>query len=491
MTTFQTIDYKMLIDGAQVDSNSGERFNRVSPGNDEVVGTYPSGDIADTEKAIAAARKAFDKGEWPRVSGATRARALRKVAELIEENLETLAQIESLEGGKPISQARGEMKSTAEIWYYAATLAQHSYGDSHNALGNDYLGVILKEPIGVVGMITPWNFPLLIISQKLPFALAVGCTAVVKPSNLTSGTTLMLGQYIQKAGIPNGVVNILTGGGSLIGNHIAAHKDIDMVTFTGSTDVGKKVMAAASQTVKKVSLELGGKNPQIIMADADLEAAADAVVFGVYFNQGECCNSGSRILVQKSISKKFMDIVSEKAKRVSVGDPLDDNVLVGAIASDAQLATIERYVEEGKKAGANLVLGGGRIATPAGRYFEPTIFTGVTPDMSIAKEEIFGPVLSVLEFDSIEDAIEIANSTIYGLSSGIWTENINQAITFAKGVRAGTVWVNCWMDGWPEMSFGGYGESGLGRELGRHAVDEFTELKTIAIHTGKRKDWLK
>jgi betaine-aldehyde dehydrogenase len=491
MTTFQTIDYKMLIDGAQVDSNSGERFNRVSPGNDEVVGTYPSGDIADTEKAIAAARKAFDKGEWPRVSGATRARALRKVAELIEENLETLAQIESLEGGKPISQARGEMKSTAEIWYYAATLAQHSYGDSHNALGNDYLGVILKEPIGVVGMITPWNFPLLIISQKLPFALAVGCTAVVKPSNLTSGTTLMLGQYIQKAGIPNGVVNILTGGGSLIGNHIAAHKDIDMVTFTGSTDVGKKVMAAASQTVKKVSLELGGKNPQIIMADADLEAAADAVVFGVYFNQGECCNSGSRILVQKSISKKFMDIVSEKAKRVSVGDPLDDNVLVGAIASDAQLATIERYVEEGKKAGANLVLGGGRIASPAGRYFEPTIFTGVTPDMSIAKEEIFGPVLSVLEFDSVEDAIEIANSTIYGLSSGIWTENINQAISFAKGVRAGTVWVNCWMDGWPEMSFGGYGESGLGRELGRHAVDEFTELKTIAIHTGKRKDWLK
>lgn len=491
MTTFQTIDYKMLIDGAQVDSNSGERFNRVSPGNDEVVGTYPSGDIADTEKAIAAARKAFDKGEWPRVSGATRARALRKVAELIEENLEALAQIESLEGGKPIAQARGEMKSTAEIWYYAATLAQHSYGDSHNALGDDYLGVILKEPIGVVGMITPWNFPLLIISQKLPFALAVGCTAVVKPSNLTSGTTLMLGQYIQKAGIPNGVVNILTGGGSLIGNHIAAHKDIDMVTFTGSTDVGKKVMAAASQTVKKVSLELGGKNPQIIMADADLEAAADAVVFGVYFNQGECCNSGSRILVQKSISKKFMEIVSEKAKRVSVGDPLDDNVLVGAIASDAQLATIERYVEEGKKAGANLVLGGGRIATSTGRYFEPTIFTGVTPDMSIAKEEIFGPVLSVLEFDSVEDAIEIANSTIYGLSSGIWTENISQAITFAKGVRAGTVWVNCWMDGWPEMSFGGYGESGLGRELGRHAVDEFTELKTIAIHTGKRKDWLK
>jgi betaine-aldehyde dehydrogenase len=491
MSTIQKIDYKMLINGQKVESRSGERFERVSPGHDVVVGTYPSGDLADTEAAIAAAREAFDKGEWPRVSGATRARALRKVAELIENNLEALAQIESLEGGKPIAQARGEMKSTAEIWYYAATLAQHSYGDSHNALGNDYLGVILKEPIGVVGMITPWNFPLLIISQKLPFALAVGCTAVVKPSNLTSGTTLMLGDFIQQAGIPNGVVNILTGGGSLIGNHLASHKDIDMVTFTGSTEVGKKVMAAAAQTVKKVSLELGGKNPQIIMADADLEAAADAVVFGVYFNQGECCNSGSRILVQRSISKKFMEIVTEKAKRVSVGDPLDSNVLVGAIASDAQLATIERYVEEGKKAGAQLTLGGSRMTTESGRYFEPTIFTGVTADMSIAKEEIFGPVLSVLEFYDVEEAISIANSTIYGLSSGIWTENINQALIFAKGSRAGTVWINCWMDGWPEMSFGGYGESGLGRELGRHAVDEFTELKTIAIHTGKRKDWLK
>lgn len=490
MTTIEKIQYKMLIDGKSVDAISGERFERTSPGHGVVVGSYPAADIADTDLAIAAARKAFDKGEWPKLSGAVRARALRKVAECITRDNEKLARIEALESGKPIAQARGEMTSTAEIWYYAATLAQHSYGDSHNALGNDYLGIILKEPIGVVGMITPWNFPLLIVSQKLPFALAVGCTAVVKPSGLTSGTTLMLADYIKEAGIPDGVVNIVSGSGG-VGARLAEHKDVDMITFTGSTEVGKKVMAAAAKTVKKVELELGGKNPQIIMADADLEAAADAVVFGVYFNQGECCNSGSRILVQRSIVNKFMEIVAEKAKRVKVGDPLDSNVLVGAIASDEQMSTIERYVEEGKKSGATLLLGGSQISTSEGRYFEPTIFTGVTEDMSIAKEEIFGPVLSVLEFDTVEEAIDLANSTLFGLSSGIWTENINDAIVFAKGVRAGTVWVNCWMDGWPEMSFGGYGESGLGRELGRHSVDEFTELKTIAIHTGKRGNWVK
>jgi betaine-aldehyde dehydrogenase len=490
MSTIENIQYKMLIDGNSVDAISGKRFERQSPGHNAIVGNYPEGGVADAELAIASARKAFDKGEWPKLSGAARAKALRKVAELIARDVEKLARVEALESGKPIAQARGEMSATADIWYYAATLAQHSYGDSHNALGNDYLGIIVKEPIGVVGMITPWNFPLLIVSQKLPFAMAVGCTAVVKPSEMTSGTTLMLGEYIKEAGIPDGVVNIVTGDG-VVGAHLAEHRDVDMITFTGSTEVGKKVMAAAAKTVKKVELELGGKNPQIVMADADLEAAADAVVFGVYFNQGECCNSGSRILVQRSIVKKFMEIVTEKAKRVSVGDPLDSNVLVGAIASDEQLATIERYVAEGKKDGATLVMGGSTMKTEEGRYFEPTIFTGVTAEMSIAKEEIFGPVLSVLEFDTVEDAIDLANSTLYGLSSGIWTENINDAVVFAKGVRAGTVWVNCWMDGWPEMSFGGYGESGLGRELGRHAVDEFTELKTIAIHTGKRKDWLK
>jgi betaine-aldehyde dehydrogenase len=490
MSQVKKFDHKMLIDGQFVEAIDGERFERISPSHDQVVGTYSLGKRADAKLAIAAARKAFDKGEWPRWSGSQRAKALRKVAELIAENKEELALIEVLESGKPISQSRSEMDSTVELWYYAATLAQHTYGDSHNAIGENYLGIILKEPIGVVGCITPWNFPLLIISQKLPYALAVGCTAVVKPSQLTPGTTLKLAEYIKKAGIPDGVVNVVSGYGE-VGAELSENPAVDMVTFTGSTTVGKQVMAAAAQTMKKVELELGGKNPQIVMNDADLEAAVDATVFGVYFNQGECCNSGSRILVQKGIASEFIAKVVEKSKRVTVGDPLDPNVLVGSIASEAQLNTITKYVDEGKANGASLLLGGESKSTSSGRFYEPTIFSGVTKDMSIAKEEIFGPVLSILEFETLDEAIEIANSTLFGLSSGIWTKDINAAIRFSKAVRSGTVWVNCWMDGFPEMSFGGFKESGIGRELGRHAVDEFTELKTIAINTGERNMWVK
>lgn len=483
-------DYQMFINGEFIEANSKERFERVSPSHDEVIGTYPLGAQVDTRAAIQAARVAFDKGPWPRLSGAERAKAIRKVAELIDQHKEELALIEALESGKPIAQAIGEVEGTVGLWYYAATLSQHSYGDSHNAIGENYLGIIIKEPIGVVGVITPWNFPLLIVSQKLPFALAVGCTAVVKPSQLTPGTTLKLAEFIQQAGIPEGVVNVVTGHGD-VGAEIAAHHDVDMVTFTGSTEVGKKVMAAASQTLKKVELELGGKNPQIVMNDADLEKAVDAIVFGVYFNQGECCNSGSRVLVQREIAQTLIAKVHEKAMQVKMGDPLDGDVLVGSIASEAQLETIKRYVSEGQASGAKLLLGGTQRKTNQGRYFEPTIFSEVKPEMSIAKEEIFGPVLSIIEFETLEQAIEIANSTLFGLSSGIWTQNIDSAIQFSKAVKSGTVWVNCWMDGFPEMSFGGYKESGIGRELGRHAIDEFTELKTIAIHTGPRNNWVK
>lgn len=483
-------DFKMLIDGSFVESTSGQRFDRISPSHDELVGTYPLGTVEDTRSAVRAARRAFDKGPWPKMSGAERAKVLRNVAELIEHDKLELAEIESLESGKPISQAIGEVEGTVGLWYYAATLAQHSYGDSHNALGEHYLGIIVKEPIGVVGVITPWNFPLLIVSQKLPFALAVGCTAVIKPSQLTPGTTLKLAEYAAKAGIPNGVVNVVTGHGD-VGAEISAHPDVDMVTFTGSTEVGKKVMSAAANTLKKVELELGGKNPQIVMNDADLEKAVDAIVFGVYFNQGECCNSGSRILVQQGIASALIAKVQEKSKQVKMGDPLESDVLVGSIASDAQLNTIKKFVEEGKTQGAKLLMGGSERRTDRGRYFEPTIFVEVTPQMSIAKEEIFGPVLSIIEFETLEDAIEIANSTMFGLSSGIWTKDIDTAIKFSKSVRSGTVWVNCWMDGFPELSFGGYKESGIGRELGRHAIDEFTELKTITIHTGPRNMWVK
>jgi len=483
-------NYQHLIDGKSIESKTGARFERVSPAHDETVGTYADGAIEDVDLAIQSARKAFDSGVWPRLSGSQRARHIRRVAELIERDLEKIALIEVLESGKPISQARDEIKSSAELWYYAATLSQHSYGDAHNAIGDDYLGMVLREPIGVVGVITPWNFPFLIASQKIPFAIALGCTTVVKPSQLTSGTTVVMAELVREAGIPDGVMNVVTGKGA-VGARLAEHPEVDMITFTGSTQIGKKVMAAAAGTVKKVELELGGKNPQIVMADADIESAVDAVVFGVYFNQGECCNSGSRIIVQDSIADEFLQKVVNRSKLVKVGDPLDPEVLVGAIASNDQLQTIERYVQEGLQSGAKLELGGNKLDTKIGRYFSPTVFAGVSENMSIAKEEIFGPVLSVLKFADLDDAVRIANSTLFGLSSGIWTSNVTSAMKFAKASRSGTVWVNCWMDGFPEMPFGGFGESGIGRELGRQAIQEFTETKTIAIHTGARKMWVK
>jgi len=424
------------------------------------------------------------------MAGAERARILLKVADLIRRDAEQLARTESLEMGKPISQARDEVEATAELWAYSATLARHAYGDAHNMLGQDVLAMVVNEPVGVVAMITPWNFPLLIISQKLPFALAVGCTAVVKPSELTSGTTVHLTQLLVEAGLPDGVVNVLTSA-SGVGSALTRHPGIDMISFTGSTQVGRLVARTAGEQLKKVELELGGKNPQLVMADADLEAAVDAVVFGVYFNAGECCNSGSRVLVERSIAQEFQAAVVERAKQVPVGDPLDPSTKVGAITSPEQLATIERYVAEGNTAGAVLALGGEPLATPAGRFYQPTVFTGVTPDMSIAREEIFGPVLSMLTFDTLDEAIRIANSTDFGLSAGIWTSNINSALLAAREIRAGTIWVNRWMDGYPELPFGGVGDSGLGRELGRQAIHQFVETKTIQLQVGPRgASWL-
>ena len=479
----------MLINGNWVEAQSGERYHRDSPGHDIRVGTYPKAGAEDVDAAVAAAKAAFEDASWRLMKGSDRAKLLHRVGEIIREDAEELAYIEALESGKPISQAKGEMQGTAELWEYAATLARHTYGDTYNTLGPDMLGMVLREPIGVVGMITPWNFPLLIISQKLPFALAAGCTAVVKPSELTPGTTLRLGKILQEVGIPNGVVNIVTGFGQPAGARISEHPDVDMISFTGSTAVGKHIVAASQGNLKKVSLELGGKNPQIVFADADLEAALDAVVFGAYFNMGECCNAGSRLLVQSSIADQFSQEVLKRAKTVPVGDPLDEATKVGAIINENQFGKIFEYIEQGKEEGASLQLGGGQLESEVGRFIEPTVFTGVAPEMEIARNEIFGPVLSVIEFDTVDDAIRIANNTFYGLSAGVWTRNIDNAFQVARNVRAGTIWVNSYMDGYPELPFGGYKESGLGRELGRFTLDEFCELKTVQVHMGPRTNW--
>lgn len=483
-----------LINGQWQGSADGKTFDRVSPSHGIVVSTSALAGEAETAKAIEAARLAFDDGRWSRFSGKARAGYLLKVADLIEQNVERIALLETLESGKPISQARGEAEGAADLWRYAASLARTLHGDSHNTLGDDMLGIILKEPAGVVSIITPWNFPFWILSQKLPFALAAGCTCVVKPSEMTPSTTVMLGELLLDAGLPDGVVNIVLGFGQPVGALMASHPDVDMVTFTGSTAVGKGIAAAASATLKKVALELGGKNPQAIFPDADLDSAADAVTFGVYFNAGECCNSGSRIIVHEDIAEELLDRVVKLSAKVPFGDPLDPKTQVGAIISSAHQNKIETYVRDAEAAGAKVRIGGGGFSVPglSGQFYQPTVVSNVTKTMAIAREEVFGPVLSVMTFKTLDEAIALANDASYGLSAGVWSENVHTCLAFARRVQAGTIWTNTWMDGYPEMPFGGFKQSGSGRELGRFGLDEFMEVKTLTMRIGRtRANWVK
>ena len=471
-----------LIDGREVGGGGDEVF-RDSPAHDVRVASYHSASEADVDAAVTAASRAFSSGAWPEFSAAERAGLLRRVAGRIEAERDELALIETLESGKPISQARDEVSSAAGIWYYAASLAQHAYGDAHNGLGPNYLAVTVKEPVGVVGVITPWNFPLLIVSQKLPFALAVGCTAVVKPSDLTPGTTTRLVQILHEEGLPGGAVNLVHGGGD-VGGWLSGHPGTQMTTFTGSTGVGRMVAQAAAKDLKKVSLELGGKNPQVIFPDADLDAALEKVVFGAYFNQGECCNAGSRLLVHADIAEEFTERVVQRAQDVRVGDPLDPATKVGALISEKHLGVVGGYVDLGQTEGASVALGGDRLTSQRGRYYSPTVLANVPKTARVAREEIFGPVLSVVSFADLAEAVEITNATGYGLSAGVWSRDIDTALGYARATKAGTVWVNCYMDGFPEISFGGYGASGIGRELGRTAIDEYIEHKSTIIRTG-------
>ena len=471
---------------------SAASFERVSPSHGVVVSRSALGGAAEVDAAVAAARAAF--AGWSRASGKTRAAVLLKVADLIEARAEPMARIETLETGKPIAQARGEVTGAADLWRYAASLARTLHGDSHNSLGSDMLGVVLKEPIGVVSVICPWNFPFWILSQKLPFALAAGCACVVKPSEMTPSTAVMLADILEEAGLPAGVVNIVLGYGQPVGALMAAHDGVDMVTFTGSTAVGKSIAAAASGTLKKVALELGGKNPQVIFPDADMDSAADAVTFGTYFNAGECCNSGSRIIVHEDIAADFTARVVALSRRVAFGDPLNEATQVGAIVSTAHQGKIDGYVKAAVAAGARVVLGGGPmvVAGLPGEFYQPTVVTGVTPDMAIAREEVFGPVLAVLTFRTLDEAVALANDASYGLSAGVWSENVHTCLEFARRVQAGTIWTNTWMDGFPEMTFGGMKQSGSGREIGRFGLDEFMEIKTVAMRVGRtRANWVR
>lgn len=480
-----------LLNGVLSSEGGAGTIERRAPVGQRGVSIYPAANDHDVDCGVAAAREAFDDGPWPRIPGAERALLINRVADLIERDLDELGRIEAFEGGKPVAAVMGEMGVSVALWRHAASLAYHTYGDTYDSLGTQTTGLVFRQPIGVVGMITPWNFPLLIASQKLPYALAVGCTAVLKPSELTSGTTLRLGELLMEAGLPKGVANIIAGPGRGVGEAVTRNDKIDMISFTGSTAVGKSIARDAADTLKRVSLELGGKAPHVVCADADLDAAADKVVFGILHNAGQCCVSGTRLLVERSIADTFTAQIAERMASIPFGDPREEATRVGPLISREQFETVTRYIEKGRKDGARIVTGG-KAATERegveGFFVEPTVFADVTPEMAISQEEIFGPVLAVTPFDTIEEAISLANGTRYGLAAGIWTSNIDTAFRFARGVKAGTVEVNTFISGAPELPLVGHGESGVGHEKGRFAVDEFTELKTVQVQFGPHQD---
>lgn len=483
-----------FINGVFVDSADGQKLDRVSPSHGIVVSQAALGSDTETQAAIKAARAAFDDGRWSSLAAKERAAVLYRVADLIEQNEERLAVMETLESGKPISQSRGECGGAADLWRYAASLARTAHGDSHNTLGADILGVVVKEPIGVVSIITPWNFPFWILSQKLPFALAAGCTCVVKPSEMTPSTTSMLGEILVEAGLPAGVCNVVLGLGTPVGSLMTTHDDVDMVTFTGSTAVGKMITKSSGETLKKVALELGGKNPQVIFPDADLENAADAVTFGVYFNVGQCCNSSSRIIVHEDIADAFVERVVALSRKVVFGNPMHPDTQVGAIVTEDHKAKIDGYIKDAISAGAEICIGGAFLDVPGlgDQFYQPTVVRGVTPDMAIAREEVFGPVLTVLTFKTFDQAVALANDSTYGLSAGVWSENVHTCLEFCRRAQAGTVWTNTWMDGFPELAFGGMKQSGQGREIGRYGFEEFLEVKSLVMRIGRtRAPWVK
>ncbi len=475
------------VDGAFRPASDGAVIERESPAHGQVVSIYPASTAQDAQEAIAAARNSFDAGGWAHSYAGEKARILHKVAQEIRENVDELALIETLETSKPIGISRGEVLFSAELWDYAAGSARSLHGDSHNTLGPDMMGMVLREPIGVAGIITPWNFPLLILSERLPFALAAGCSVVVKPSEFTSGTSLKIAEYLHDAGVPAGVCNILAGTGDPVGQAIVESDDVDMVAFTGSTRVGRMAIQASAGNVKRLSLELGGKSPSVVFDDCDLDAAVDGVLKAANVNMGECCIAGSRLLVQDSIAERFQDQLAERLKDLRMGDPFDPASRIGAIINQRQYDQIASYVQIGLEEGASLICGGDPD-TYEGLYFPPTILGNVRPEMRIAQEEIFGPVLSVMTFSDTAEAIRLANATDYGLAAYVWTNDISTGLQCARRIQAGRVWVNAALAGFPELPLGGFKQSGSGRETGRYGVEEYTELKSVHLHIGAQTE---
>jgi len=476
--------YQMLIGGEWVDSVTGATRTITDPANGEALATVPESGREDAARAITAAREAFDNGPWRAMSALDRSKLLIRLARAIEESAAPLAELEVKNCGKPLAEAQFDVSDAANCFEFYGGLTTKLHGETMSVPANS-LSYVVREPIGVCGQIIPWNYPLLMAAWKLAPALAAGNTCVLKPSELTPLTALELGKRICDIGFPPGVINIITGPGAGAGEELSESRLVDKVAFTGGTVTGRKIMAAAAGNIKKISLELGGKNPNLVFADADFEAAVDGALFAAFANQGEVCSAGSRLLVERSIHDRFVEAMVAKVPRIKLGHGLGDGVKMGPLVSAAHRDKVESYIRVGLEEGAKLACGGKRpqgAEFDKGNFLEPTIFVGVRPDMRIAREEIFGPVLSVIPFDTEEEAIRIANDTEYGLAAAVWTTNVFRAHRVIRAIRAGITWVNTYHPTYNEMPWGGYKQSGIGRELGLYGIEAYLETKQVNIN---------
>jgi phenylacetaldehyde dehydrogenase len=476
---------KMLIDGKWVDAASGKTFPTYNPATGEVLAQIAEGDKADIDKAVKAARRAFE-GPWRKMTPSERGRAIWKLADLIEQHLAEFAMLETLDNGKPLTVATAaDVPLAIDLLRYMAGWATKIEGSTISisvpyAPGAKFHTYTLREPVGVIGQIIPWNFPLLMVAWKLGPALATGCTVVLKPAEQTPLTALRLGELVAEAGIPDGVVNIVTGMGETAGAALAAHPDVDKIAFTGSTEVGKLIVKAAAGNLKKVSLELGGKSPNIVFKDADIQQAIAGAAGAIFFNHGQCCCAGSRLFVQKEIFDKVVEGVAAEAKRIKVGSGLHPETEMGPLVSEEQLKRVCSYLESGLADGAKAVVGG-RKHGDRGYFVEPTILVNTNKKMKVIQEEIFGPVVAAIPFDSPEEVLPEANDSVYGLAAAIWTKDVSKAHLLAAELKAGTVWVNCYNIFDASLPFGGYKQSGWGREMGKDVLELYTEVKAVCV----------
>jgi acyl-CoA reductase-like NAD-dependent aldehyde dehydrogenase len=482
MADFQT---KLFINGEFVDARSGETFATINPATEEKIADVASGGAEDVDAAVKAARAQLEPGsEWQKMKPRDRAKVMWRIADMLMARAEEIGRIETIDNGKPIFESQYvDTPAAAECLYYFAGWSGKVTGETIPVADGAFT-YTLREPVGVVGAITPWNFPLMMAVWKIAPALACGNAVISKPASNTSLSLLKFAEYARECGLPAGVLNVIPGRGGVVGNAIVDHPGIDAIAFTGSTEVGKGLMARAAKTLKKVSLELGGKSPNIVLADADLDAAAKGALNAIFYGKGEVCAAGSRLLVEESVHEELMAKVIDRANKMVAADPLHPKTRLGAIVSKEQMDSVLSYIDAGRSEGAKLVAGGERvdIGTGKGYFIKPTVFDDVTPDMRIAREEIFGPVLATLRFSDADDAVKKGNETVYGLAAAVWTRDVSKAHRIAKALKAGTVWVNTYNLYDPALPFGGFKESGFGRDQGRDALEKYTQTKSVWVN---------